>query len=95
VLKDSPIQYPRVSLEQVMAADPEVILDMGDFAHGEGKPMEPEGQLRALWGKYPQLRAVRRGGVRQVGSEIYIRPGPRVGEAAAGFYGLIHGGAAR
>jgi iron complex transport system substrate-binding protein len=91
LLKDSPIAYPKVSLEQLLAADPEVILDMGDFAHAEGKPLEPSQQLLALWSKYPRLRAVRSGGVRQVGEEIFIRPGPRVGQAALKLVRLIHG----
>lgn len=91
LLKGSPIAYPKVSLEQVLAGDPEVILDMGDFAHAEGKPLEPAQRVLALWSKYPQLRAVRSGGVRQVGEEIFIRPGPRVGQAALRMVRLIHG----
>lgn len=93
MLKASPIAYPRVSVEQVLAADPEVILDMGDFAHGEGKPLEPASRVLGLWAKYPQLRAVREGGVRQVGDEIFIRPGPRVGLAAEEMVRLIQGSA--
>lgn len=92
VLKGSPIQYPKVSLEQVMAADPDVILDMGDFAHGEGKPLEPESRVLALWAKYPLLRAVRLKQVRQVGDDVFIRPGPRLGEAARAMSGMIEGG---
>lgn len=95
VLKDSPIAYPRVSVEQILASDPDVILDMGDFAHGEGKPLEPAARVLALYSKYPQLRAVRQGTVRQVGDEIFIRPGPRVGQAALEMVRLVHGGASR
>ncbi|MBI5084210.1 MAG: ABC transporter substrate-binding protein [Acidobacteria bacterium] len=95
ILKGSPIQYPRVSLEQVLAGDPEVILDMGDFAHAEGKPMEPESRLLALWGAHPQLRAVKTRQVKQVGSEIFIRPGPRMGEAARELRRLLGGDGGR
>ncbi len=91
VLASSPIAYPRVSMEQILAADPDVILDMGDFAHHEGRPVESEAQFRRLWSSYPMLRAVRQGAVKQVASEVLIRPGPRVGEAAARFLELIHG----
>lgn len=91
VLASSPIAYPRVSVEQILAADPDVILDMGDFAHQEGKPMESEAQFRRLWASYPMLRAVRQGSVKQVANEVMIRPGPRVGEAARRFLELIHG----
>ena len=91
VLASAPIVYPRLTIEQIAAADPDVILDMGDFAHHEGKPMESEQQLRALWAPYRVLRAVRENRVRQVASEVLIRPGPRVGQAARLYLELIHG----
>jgi iron complex transport system substrate-binding protein len=95
MLQGSPIQYPRVSLEQVLAADPDVILDMGDFAHAEGKPMEPVSRLLGLWGQYPRLRAVKAGQVIQVGDEIFIRPGPRMGQAARELRRMLAGDARR
>jgi iron complex transport system substrate-binding protein len=95
VLRDSPIQYPKVSLEQVLSSDPEVILDMGDFAHVEGKPMEPLSRLMELWSKYPRLRAVKTRQVRQIDSEIFIRPGPRMGQAAEELSRLLQGTPAR
>ncbi|MGC8758614.1 MAG: ABC transporter substrate-binding protein [Bryobacteraceae bacterium] len=91
VLASSPIPYPRVSMEQILAADPDVILDMGDFAHHEGRPMESVREFLGLWSAYPVLRAVRQGAVRQVDSEVLIRPGPRVGEAARRMLALVHG----
>lgn len=91
VLASSPMPYPRVSVEQILAADPDVILDMGDFAHREGRPMESGREFLGLWSAYPVLRAVRQGAVRQVDSEVLIRPGPRVGEAARRMLELIHG----
>lgn len=91
VLLSSPMPYPRVSVEQILAADPDVILDMGDFAHREGRPMESGREFLGLWSAYPVLRAVRQGAVRQVDSEVLIRPGPRVGEAARRMVELIHG----
>lgn len=94
-LAGSPMAYPRVSVEQIVAADPDVILDMGDFAHHEGKPLESPGQFRAVWGQYRLIRAVRENQVRQAASEVLIRPGPRVGEAARGMFELIHGAGAR
>lgn len=94
-LAGSPMAYPRVSVEQIVAADPDVILDMGDFAHHEGKPLESPGRFRAVWGQYRLIRAVRENQVRQAASEVLIRPGPRVGEAARGMFELIHGAGAR
>lgn len=91
VLATSPIAYPKVSLELVLSADPEVILDMGDFAHVEGRPMEPEAKLLELWSRYGNLRAVQSHSVRQVGSEIFIRPGPRMAEAARQLRRMLNG----
>lgn len=82
VLANSPIPYPKVSLEQVLTHDPDVILDMGDFAHAEGRPMEPEQKMLALWQAYPRLRAVRNRCVRQVEEDVLVRPGPSLGKAA-------------
>lgn len=89
VLAGSPIQYPKVSLEQVLASDPDFILDMGDFAHAAGKPGQPEAEIVALWSKYPQLRAVRNKRVRVMDSEVLIRPGPRMAEAARTFERIL------
>ncbi len=95
VLQGSPIPYPRVSLEQILAADPEVIIDLGDFAHEQGKPLEPAAQFRAVWAPYRMLRAVRENRVVQAGSDVLIRPGPRVGQAARLCLEMIHGAGAR
>lgn len=95
ILHNSPIPYPKVSLEQILAADPEVILDMGDFAHVEGKPLESMSKLMEIWGKYPRLRAVKNRQVRQVDSEIFIRPGPRMGQAAQALARMLQGSPAR
>lgn len=95
VLAASPIQYPKVSLEQVLAADPDFILDMGDFAHAAGKPGQPEAEIVALWSKYPQLRAVRMKQVRVMDSEVLIRPGPRMSEAARTFQRILQPAAAK
>lgn len=95
LLKNSPIQYPKVSVEQIMAGDPQVILDMGDFAHIEGKPLEAQKQFLALWAKYPQLRAVRTKQVIQIDSDVFIHPGPRMGEAVRALYTYLNGASAR
>jgi iron complex transport system substrate-binding protein len=95
VLASSPIAYPKVSLELVLSSNPDVILDMGDFAHVEGRPMEPEAKLLELWARYGNLRAVQSRSVRQVGSEIFIRPGPRMAEAARQLRVMVHGAPGR
>jgi len=92
VLAKVPIPYPKVSLEQVLTQDPDVILDMGDFAHAEGRPLEPEAKLLALWAAYPRLRAVRNHTIRQVDQDLFVRPGPSMGKAARLLMRLIQSG---
>ena len=89
-LAGAPMAYPNVSLEQILTQDPEVILDMGDFAHAEGRPGQPEAQILALWAAYPRLRAVRDRGVKVISTDVLVRPGPRMAEAARILLGLVH-----
>jgi len=89
-LARAPMQYPNVSLEQILTYDPEVILDMGDFAHAQGRPGQPVPQILALWAAYPRLRAVRNHRVRVVTSDVLVRPGPRMAEAARALLALVH-----
>lgn len=95
LLSNSPIQYPKVSLEQVLSGNPQVILDMGDFAHIEGKPLEAQQQFFTLWARYPNLAAVKSKRVVQIDSDVFIHPGPRMGIAARAIYDHLHGAAGR
>jgi iron complex transport system substrate-binding protein len=89
-LAGAPMPYPNVSLEQILTHDPEVILDMGDFAHAEGRPGQPEAQILALWAAYPGLRAVRDHSVKVISTDVLVRPGPRMADAARILLSLIH-----
>jgi iron complex transport system substrate-binding protein len=68
--------YPQFSLEEVLVADPVVILF--DTA--------PSGQLSAaqqrFWQRWPKLRAVAQGRLLAVNSDLVSRPGPRIYDAA-------------
>lgn len=76
VLGDVRIPYPKVSVEEVIARDPDVILEV------VSPPAEADAQRRALrlWSAYPSLRAVRAGTIRVVVDDTMVQPGPRVGE---------------
>lgn len=78
VVDDAAVPYPRISFEEVIHRDPDVIIDMG---HNE---MVTEAQKRAikqLWQKYPYLRAVKRDAVYPISADYFVTPGPRVGQA--------------
>ncbi len=92
VLSRAPQPYPKVGLEQILTLDPDVILDMGNLDHAAGRPLQPESEVLALWRQYPQLRAVSNRRVHVVAGEFYIRPGPRMGQAARAYFRLLQGG---
>ena len=75
--------WPRLSLETVIAAAPEVIIDgaMGS---------EAQQGLRAYWSAYASVPAVRDGQLLPQRSDALLRPGPRVGLAARELFEMIH-----
>lgn len=77
-------RYPVLGIEQVLASDPDVVLNAAIAeAHGaERIHVEAPG-----WGK---LRAVREGRVVAITDESVLRPGPRVGEAVAVVARALH-----
>jgi iron complex transport system substrate-binding protein len=94
ILAMAPMQYPKVSLEQILATDPDVIIDMGDYAHGSGADEARRREEQALWKPYGRLKAVRMGRVHAVTAAHFVVPGPRMADAARGFLRFLHPGAA-
>jgi iron complex transport system substrate-binding protein len=76
--------WPRLSLETVIAASPEVIIDgaMGS---------ESAESLEGWWAAYRSVPAVRDGRIRPQQGDALLRPGPRLGEAAREMARLVHG----
>jgi iron complex transport system substrate-binding protein len=75
-------QWPRLSLEYILAAAPEVILDgqMGS------DPLTPSG----FWSRYPTIPAVRNHRVFGYDQNPVLRPGPRVAQTLAILASLTH-----
>ncbi len=95
IFADSPTMYPKISIEQLLARDPEVIFEMGDAVHegiAEGKYRE---DVLAVWSRLPMLRAVRTKKVFPLNDNIYVVPGPRFVDAAERFLEMIQGAPAR
>ena len=65
---------PQVSVEAVLAADPEAILG--------GKRYDPASPGLKVWAPYKSMTAVRRGNLVTVDGELLTRPGPRTVEGA-------------
>ena len=92
IFRDAMAAYPKVSLEEVMARNPEVIVDMGDMADTVGVTEAHKRNVIALWDRVPTLAAVKQHRVFAVASDIYVVPGPRVVDAAKAFAEMLHPG---
>jgi iron complex transport system substrate-binding protein len=92
VFRDALAGYPGVSLEEVMARNPEVIVDMGDMSDTVGVTEEHKRNVVGLWNRVPYLAAVKRHRVFAVASDMFVVPGPRVVDAAKAFAEMLHAG---
>jgi len=90
IFRDAVATYPKVSIEQVLARTPEVIVDMGEMAQTTGVTEQQKRAVVALWNRYPALAAVKQRRVFAVASDIFVVPGPRVVEAARAFAQMAH-----
>jgi iron complex transport system substrate-binding protein len=90
VFDDAKVDYAKISLEQILARNPEVIIDLGDMAEPEKMTAAHQAKVVALWRKQPALKAVKAGRVHAVASSIYVVPGPRMVLAAREFARLLH-----
>lgn len=82
--------YAKVSLEQVLARDPEVIVDMGEMAETTGVTEEQKRVVVTLWQRQTPLAAAKQRRVFAVASDIFVVPGPRVVEAALALAQMAH-----
>ncbi|MBK5294669.1 MAG: cobalamin-binding protein [Acidobacteriia bacterium] len=90
VFAGAALQYFKISLEQILGSNPDVIIDMGDMAETVGVSEQHKKKVVALWGKYPTLKAVRAKRVYAVASDIFVVPGPRIADAAEAFARMLH-----
>jgi iron complex transport system substrate-binding protein len=95
VFQDAAIGYGKIGLEEILARNPDVIIDMGEMAQTVGITDRQKQAVTALWSRYPTLKAVRNKQVFAVASDIFVVPGPRVTEAAGELARMLHPEAAR
>ncbi|HTM48606.1 MAG TPA: helical backbone metal receptor [Bryobacteraceae bacterium] len=88
-LADSPVTYPRISVEAVLRIDPDIIVDMGDMADTVGVTETHKRDVVKLWRRQGDLKAVRSGHVYAVAADIFVVPGPRIAEAAEAFAKML------
>lgn len=94
IFANAPAAYPKVSLEEVLARNPDVVIDMGDMGDTLAIPEGHRQAIVRLWNTQRSLAAVQRGRVFAVTSDIFVVPGPRALDAARAFFRMFHGEAA-
>jgi iron complex transport system substrate-binding protein len=87
-LNDVRIPYPRISVEEVIGRDPDIILAI---LSPPAEVTDAAARARQLWSAYPSLRAVRTGAIRVIVDETMVQPGPRIGEKLAVLAEALHG----
>lgn len=90
VFADAAQPYLRISMEQLLARNPEVIVDMGDMAETVGVTESHRRSVVKLYDQQPTLAAVRRQAVHAVAADIFVVPGPRAVDAARSFAKMLH-----
>jgi len=90
VFRDAVASYPGVSLEEVLARNPDVIVDMGDMSDTVGVTEEHKREVTSLWERLSSVAAVKQHRVYAVASDMYVEPGPRVVDAAKAFLEMLH-----
>ena len=81
---DLPGDYPRISDEAIVGRSPDLILvsEEGTESFSEVK--------KAVTRRWPMVDAVKNGAVFPTDRDLFNRPGPRIGDLAAGIARMIH-----
>lgn len=90
VFRDARAAYPQVSLEEVLARNPRVIVDMGDMGDNVAITPEQRRETIALWQRLPSLAAVRDHRIFPISMDGFLVPGPRVVDAARALLAMLH-----
>ena len=87
---DASTPYPKVTMEETLARDPDVIVDLANMGDRIGATDAQKRAVLDLWRAYPTLKAAKQGRVFPVDSDIFVVPGPRIAEAADAFADMLH-----
>ena len=79
------IEYPNISIESVVSMNPDFIIELSVFYQ-----QLDEEKVLTLWGKYPIIKAVKNKKIKIIKDNVWLRPGPRVGQIAGKLYRLFY-----
>lgn len=85
ILASAAIEWPRISLETVVAGEPDIIIDTTVMSRMKST------EAVSPWDQKRELKAVRNARVYPIDSGVYLVPGPRVVEATESLFALFHG----
>jgi iron complex transport system substrate-binding protein len=77
-------RHPRLSLEEVIVRDPEVILVSGMLSQ------DPLKEQKQWWDRWQEVSAVRRGRVYVIDADLILRPSPRIVDGLEEMARMIH-----
>ena len=92
VFADAVAAYPQISLEEVLARSPDVIIDFGDMGDAGAATEAHKREVVALWQRAASVKAVKEHRVFAVAADIFVVPGPRAVDAAQAIYEMLHPG---
>lgn len=88
IFSDLTASYPKVSIEQILVKNPEIIIDM---SYMEAPDEETLREALKIWAQFPSIQAVANNDVHIVSSDVLLVPGPRIAEAVASLATIFHG----
>ncbi|MFL6416728.1 MAG: ABC transporter substrate-binding protein [Bryobacteraceae bacterium] len=84
IFADAASPYPRISLEEILSRNPDVILELS------GQEKEKQDQVLKLWSEHTSIRAAANHRVYAVPPGPFLIPGPRAAEAAEALFQMLH-----
>lgn len=85
------LEYPRISMETVISAKPDVIIDVGEMGETPADSERRRTVTESLWATQRLVAAVQAGGLHAVNDEAFVVPGPRVVDVARTMAAWFHG----
>lgn len=95
VLASTALEYPRISLETVIATGADVIVDVGEMGESATDSARRRAVTEDLWRRQILVKAVRERSVHITHDEAFVVPGPRVVDVARTLARWLHGVDAR
>jgi iron complex transport system substrate-binding protein len=91
IFADAKGAYPQVSLESILARNPEVVIDFGDMADPSLVTDAHKKQIAALWRERAgTIKAVKEKRVYAVAADIFVVPGPRAADAVRALSAILY-----